>query len=371
MVIRSVNPVEFNRLDFRQNLNRTVHNSASNNNEMAEMTFINLQDEMSYAAEEMADLFSTFGRFGKTGRRNDSAENDFVTSMLEDKADEKLGMIVKKINQIKDPTNLINFSRSLFPNDSDLMLALRELLLSRQLSELQKKKVKEAITDLEKFCDRKKMNSGINIGCLAKKFSISKGNIPISAKELRNSYLRFLEIDLPASFIYQDWIDEFGCENRTRLLSFTLTALVSDMKANVPGIHFEEFGALSSKLSDARILHTIDQLLIKSFRQLSFNEKIKDDNGKLAESSILGLFMVGLIDSHNFESKFLSFNCNYMSSLLMSQKAEAVQTLRNVYNDTPSFLYADVQCHCFIQEFMSSLMLSIYEKEIEIESIHW
>ena len=366
MVVRSINPIDFNRLDFRQASNRSAHNVSRNTEEKIH---INVQDEMNYAAEEMLDLLSTFGRFSKIGRKNDSAENDFVASMLEDKADEKLGIIVRKINQLKDAATLINFSRNLFQNDSDLMLALRELLLNRQLSELQKRKIKESIADLDKFCDSKKMNSGINIGHLAKRFSSIKGERKVSAKELRESYLRFLEVDLPASFIYQDWIEEFGCDNRTMILSFTLSALVSDMKASMPGIHFDEFGALGSKLSDARILHTADQTLIKNFDQFDFKEKLKCADGKLTESDILDLFMIGLIDSNSFKSKLFTFNNKYMSDLLISQRAETIQTLRNIYNSTPDFLYADLRCQYFIKECMSSLMLSIYEKEIK--NMHW
>jgi len=370
MIIRTINPVDFNRLDFRPAINRTTTNHAvRNTNEKAETTAINLQDEMNAATEEMADLLSAFGRFSKIGRRNDSAENDFVSSMLEDKADEKLGTIVKNIHKLQDLAKFINFSRSLFPNDSDLMLALRELLLSRQLSELQKRKIKASISDLEKFCDNKKMNSGINVGRLAKRFSNQKGDKSISAKELRNSYLRFLELDIPASFIYQDWIDEFGCHNRTRLLSFTLSALVADMKASVPGIHFEEFGSLSAKLSDARILHTLDRSLLENFNGLSFYEKLKDSNGAMTEEEIINLFMIGLTNHGVFEGKLSDFSHQYMSDLLIKQRATAIQALRNIYNITPEFLYADSNCRFFIQDFMSSLMLSMHEKEMN--NIHW
>jgi type III secretion protein W len=43
---------------------------------------LNLQQALSNAAEEMADILSAFGRFSKTGRKNDSTDNDFVSAML-------------------------------------------------------------------------------------------------------------------------------------------------------------------------------------------------------------------------------------------------------------------------------------------------
>lgn len=366
MVIRAVSPIDFNRLDLRSTLNRnTSHTALRKTSEMNETVEINLNEELNYASEEMADLISSFGRFNKSRRKNDSADNDYSSSMLEDKADEKLGIIVRNISKLQHLANLLNFARSLFPNDSDLMLALRELLLSRQLSELQKKKINEAIADLEKFSDIKKMNSGINVGHLARRFSSNQNSKSISAKELRNSYLRFLELDIPASFIYQDWIDEFGSHNRMRLLSFTLAALVADVKASVPGIHFTEFGPLSAKLSDARVLHTLDCSLIEGFSSLPFNNK----HDHIPEDKLVNLFMIGLISHKDFEMKLSEFSKENMASLLIKQRATAVQVLRNIYNITPEFLYAEPKSRLFIQEYMSSLMLSMYDKEINND--HW
>lgn len=362
MVIRSINPIDFNRQELRPATPRSVINSSSH--KIDEIPEANLQDEMNAAMEEIADLFSTFGRFSKFGRKNDSADNDFVSSMLEDKADEKLGVIVKNINKFQGLSEFLNFSRSLFPNDSDLMLALRELLLSRKLSELQKRKIKDSILDLEKFCDSKKMNSGINIGHLAKCFSNRESNQPISPKELRSSYLRFIELNVPASFIYQDWIDEFGYHNRTRLLSFTLSALVADMKSSMPGIHFEEFGPLSMKLSDARVLNTLDGSLVENFNNLSFYEKFNHSDESIIEEKIINLFMIGLTNYDIFEQSLLEFSLKYMSELYIKQRATTIQVLRNAYNSTPEYLFTEPACRLLIQDFMSSLMLSIHEKEM-------
>jgi type III secretion protein W len=65
--------------------------------------------------------------------------------MLEDQADEKLETLIRQVAKLRDVNTLINFARQFFPNDSDLMLALREMLLSRQLSELQKRKSKRRL----------------------------------------------------------------------------------------------------------------------------------------------------------------------------------------------------------------------------------
>lgn len=361
MSIRSVGAVEFHRLNFQSTGNRVPHNAPDEAAEQVPLA--SLHEEISNAAQEMADLLSAFGRFSKSGRKNDSADNDFVSSMLEDKADEKLGSLIKQVAKTRDLSNFLNLARGLFPNDSDLMLALRELMLSRKLSELQKKKIKEAIKDLEKFGDRQKMQSGINVGRLARRFSEAEGNKQLSAKDLRSSYLRFLELDLPAGFIYQDWIDEYGCHNRQRLLAFTLSALVADMKANEPGIHFDEFGPLSAKLSDARVLHTLDHSLSEKFFEFPFRDQMRNQQKIVGEEQIVKLYMTGLIEFDNFKSVLKTFSHEYMSLLLMKQRATVIQTLRNIYNSTPSSLYADPAYRDIVLDFISALMTSLSEKE--------
>jgi len=207
----------------------------------------------------------------------------------------------------------------------------------------------------------------MNVGKLARRFtSDDEGNI-LTAKDLRKSYLRFIELDIPASFIYQDWIDEYGCKNRKRLLAFTLSALIADMKSSQPGIHFEEFGMLSAKLSDARILHTLDQSLVDSINGLKFIEKIKNHAGRVNESYIINLFMTGLIDFDNFKPALSKFNQDYMSDLLIKQRATAFQALRNIFNITPEILYSDPNFRDLIQDSMSSIMLLLHEKESTLD----
>ncbi|QQG29066.1 type III secretion system gatekeeper subunit SctW [Pectobacterium carotovorum] len=361
MSIRSVGAVELHRSNFQSPANRAPHRASDE--AMEQVPLASLQEEISNAAQEMADLLSAFGRFSKSGRKNDSADNDFVSSMLEDKADEKLGSLIKQAANIRNLGHFLNLARGFFPNDSDLMLALRELLLSRQLSELQKKKIKEAIKDLEKFGDSKKMQSGINVGRIARRFSDAEGDKSLSAKDLRSSYLRFLELDLPAGFIYQDWIDEYGYHNRQCLLAFTLSALVADMKANEPGIHFDEFGPLSAKLSDARVLHTLDHSLSENFFAFPFREQMRNQQEIVGEEQIVRLYMTGLIDFENFESMLKTFSHDYMSLLLIKQRATVIQTLRNIYNNTPGSLYADPAYRNIVLDFISALMTSLSEKE--------
>lgn len=324
---------------------------------------VDLDEEISNSSEEMADLISTFSRSFKSAKKKDDIEGGLISSMLEDEADEKVGLLIKQTPKCTNKDQLLNFARSMFPHDCDLMAALRELLLSRRLSELQKKKVREAIADLEKFADKKSIQSGINVGKLAKRFSIDQR---LTAKELRNSYLRFITLELPSSLIYQDWIDQYGCENRKRLLSFTLSSLVSDMKSNQPGIHASEFGPLSSKLIDTKAIQTLDDKLINKISVLPFWKEAEKNLATMRDDKIVRLYLSGLIDIDKFSGNLKDLYRDFMSAALIKNKATVLQAILDVYGSTPEYLYLDDNISTALHDFILSAMTEFRDKERKV-----
>lgn len=335
----------------------------ADNNDAELIPDLNLHGEMVSAAEEMADILSAFGRFSKFGRKNDNADNDFISAILEDNVDDKLDSLLREIPKFHIKDNLLNFVRSYFPHDSDLVTVLRELLLSRRLSELLKRKIKKAIKEVIDLGERQRIISGINISRVAKRFSKKGRGKSLSAKDLRDNYLRFLELDLPPGYLYQDWIEEYGCHHRKRLLAFTLSALIADMKANEPGIHCDEFGPLSAKLSEARIIHTLDVSLNEKFAAFPFRKQLRNRQLMVEEEDIVELYMAGLLDVDLFKENLKVFSRDYMSLLLTRQRATLIQALRNIFHSTPEYLYADNTFRDVILNFISSLLTSFAEKE--------
>jgi len=361
MDINSIVPsaVTYNNLPFREKV------TGSNNENTADTqpVFINLQEELSDASEEMADLVSALGRFSKNIKKVEDANNDLVIAILEDQAEEKINLLIKEVPNFRSSKQLIEYARSLFPDDCDLMMALRELLLSKKLTELQKKKVQEAISDLEKSIDNNMVRSCTNMGHIARRYATREGATPLTAKELRNTYLRFISSQLPATLIYHDWIDLYGCENRKRILAFTMSSLVADIKANEPGINIREFGDLSTNLSSARALNTLDEQLIENFMALPFLSNLQNKNTAVNEEHIIKLYMSGLIDFNDFKKTFESFTKDFMSTLLVRHKATAMQCIRNVYNLTPDSLYSNESLQQYLVDYVSSLMTLLTDKE--------
>ncbi|EKC7685900.1 hypothetical protein OQB17_004421 [Salmonella enterica] len=103
---------------------------------------INLMEVMENASDELADIISTFGKFGKNSKSktNSEDESDYLSIVMDENCDEKLGVLIQnfpKLNGGKE--QIINYARQLFPDYIDLIMIFREMLLSKKLSLLQKK----------------------------------------------------------------------------------------------------------------------------------------------------------------------------------------------------------------------------------------
>lgn len=351
------------------NSNETKTKQSTNygvDNQTDQIETENLAKALNDAAEELTVLGQLFARSGKNSSRKNESNNidDPAAFILEDEADAKIDLLVKKVANLRDKNTLLNLTRNLFPDDSDMLLALQEMLRNRRLSEALKKVVKEAIDDLYKTCDQKKMRAGINVGRVAQRFSGGEGNIKLSARDLRNNYLLFIGCETSASYVYQNWIKQYGCRNRKRLLAFILSALVADIKSHEPGIHFDEFGPLSDKLSDARILHTLDESLNKTFDGFDFrSQMLSAHHSLLDEGSLVNLYLAGLINFGDFKNNLKIFSKNFMASLYVSQRAIVIQELFNTFKETPEFLYTDKKLCEIIMNFMSTILLSLHKRE--------
>jgi len=343
-----------------QTVTKMTPTISDNSSESVPVT--NLLDIINEASEEMADILSLFGRFGRGVKKN-ADDKDFMASVLEDNAEEKLGDLIRNVPKLQTINDVISFARNLFPDDSDLMLALRELLLSRHLSDSQKKLIKKALDDLEKYCDSKKLLSGVNVSKIAKNFSSPSGDVRISARELRSSYLRFLELSLPATYIYQEWIEVFGYHNRRRILAFMLSALLSDIKANESGILCAEFGPLCSRLTDARVLHTLDTTLTEQFTRTMTGDSVTSNEKKINTKRFIQTYLAGLIDYQAIEQNLKLFHDEYIKNNFVKQKISVIRLLHHGYNLTPEFLFCSPDCRDLVLDMYDSVLHSLHQLE--------
>lgn len=317
---------------------------------------------MQEGMEELEELYSVFGRANRNNRKtSEEFSTDFIHTILDDNADNKLEQLIVKIKQVDTDVSLINLAREFFQSEIDIWLVFQEMLKSRKLSQSKKNKINNELNELLKFGEAKKILSGANVSSIAKTFS-QYGDTELDAFSLRNSYLLFIEMDMPASFLYQSWIDEFGFENRTRVLTFILHALIADIKSLQPGIHASEFGPLRSKLSDARVLNTVEVLLSEKLRSMKFFPELNNDIEDF-DKEIFSLYFLGLTEYPKFQQKLKDFTVKFLHKLIIRHRAEFYQILKHIYDSTPEFIYADESFKEKLSDFMLLVMKEISDKE--------
>lgn len=319
-----------------------------------------LQEEIAAAMGDLAELISEFGKTGR-GRANGNGssieDKDFIDVILEESAENKVNKIVSDLENSKMDSNaLLQHVRSLFPNDSDLMLALYQLKRQRKLSLSQKKEIEKAISEHEKFADIPKMQSGINIGKVVKKFS--NGDSRLSPINLRSYYHDFLEMDLAASYIYQDWIERFGVDNRKRLLAFMLRALVCDMRSHICGFNSEDFGPLAGKLTDINTLRTFDEKLFDSAKKYQYLKQraCKDED-------LLHLLFIGLLQCHDFERSFTDFTKKYLFNLRINDSVNFLHYIQSIYKIVPEHFYANENDKIILRQNIITILSAMVKAE--------
>lgn len=326
---------------------------------------LNLVEVMENASEELADIVSSFGRSGKNNKSQigDEDGKDYLSYVLDENCDEKFKTLIQQLPRLHGGKDqIVLYARRFFPDYIDLIMILREMLLSKKLSLLQKKKIQEAIYELERFTGINKLKSTANISAWVKKFNSEVKSHSLSLKELRDCYLQFLEIDLPTGYIYKYWIDKYGAEKRYYLLSFMMTALIADIKSIEPGVQCDEFGPLGTSLLKIRILQTIDQRLVKSFLDLDFFTQIRFEQQTISEEYIVKLYLSGILDL-DLKKTMSDFSDRYLHGLLIRQRATIMQLLKNSYHLTPDSMYIDQAHRDNTLSFMTSVITEIYKKE--------
>ncbi|EDJ1003549.1 invasion protein [Salmonella enterica] len=363
-----ISPLDVKRVE-RNEFYDLLNRKGSENNEIVhveeknENHNLNLIEVMENASEEIADVISSFGRLGRNGRLKKDIEDDYLSGVMDENCDEKFEFLMQNLPKlIRGKNSIISYARQLFPDYIDLIFILREMLLSKKISTLYKKKIQEAVSELERYINKKEIKSTINIGELAKKFKTEKGLESLSLKELRDCYLQFIELVVPSSLIYRHWIERYGAGKRYYLLSFIMKALVVDIKSNEPGIQYEEFGPLGTSLLKVRTLQTLDQRLVSDILSLDFFCRRDNWQGVFLEEHIIKLYLSGMLDE-DFGKVINDFSKHYLAEFMIRQKTTVMQLLRNIYYLTPESLYLNESQRENILSFMAGLITQMYKKE--------
>nr|WP_244987248.1 type III secretion system gatekeeper subunit SctW [Winslowiella toletana] len=204
---------------------------------------------------------------GLNNRRTRERSNDFyataeVYELLEDDPGAKLDSLwrILRVSGINNIALLLQQLKALFPDVSDRVVALRQMLRQRNLAETERGLIEQAITTLIESENPKRLKSGINVALKARLFG---KELNLSPAVIRESYRHFIESEETEREIYLHWVLMFGGNRRHIVINFMESAVLADMNSSDPGCSAAEFGELLGRLTQIKIIRSSDHLFIK------------------------------------------------------------------------------------------------------------
>lgn len=237
--------------------------------------------------DELSTLLTLFRQRRDMERRQSLSTSASLECVLDSDAEDKFRELVAiaRTGGISAAV-LLSHARRLFPDDSNLLEVLRQLLRLRDPDKSRRKMTEQALQLAEDEIDSGKARSGINVALKARLFGRKLG---LSAAMIRRTYFDFLSSAGCVLTTWGEWISEYGYERRHYLLDFIESAVVADMDSLEPGLSEPEFGSLSVRLGQLKVLRTTDMQFIRSMLACCRNGKIP-----LNEQDLLFLLMIML-----------------------------------------------------------------------------
>jgi type III secretion protein W len=217
--------------------------------------------KLAQASDELSAGASQFANRRTFDKKGSSLSESFERVLEEDVLPKAQSLL--KMASIKDANlqALLRQARSLFPDESDLIMVLRELL-RRKLGETVKKKLNALLEQAEAEANPRDVKAGINCALKARLFG--RKSLELKPSMLRGSYRLFLQREEgEAVEDYKDWIACFGYGFRHLVADFIESSLLTDIDSQDPSCSKVEFGYLLGKLGQLKRLRSADFLFIK------------------------------------------------------------------------------------------------------------
>lgn len=230
---------------------------------------INIADDLSAIAAQLR-------------RRNDFEKRspnsgDPFDRILEDDAEPKVEhlLFIAHAGEIT-PQELLLQARAMFPDDSDLILVLREIIKRRKLRNEGTDVLEEVMQLVWAGADVKHCKAGLNVGIKAQLFA---KKMAVTAWALRDTYREFLSSGDGEVSQYEQWVEQYGNVRRYMVAEFIETALLHDIQSHDPSCSRAEFGALLNHVVNFKKLLAAD----KAFMQV-FLKGVKRGNNRRKEN---------------------------------------------------------------------------------------
>jgi type III secretion protein W len=311
--------------------------------------FVENSDEMSAA------LRSQFRRRGDFGSKFEGLAENFERVLQED-----LIPHVSKIQALAAQGDrsiewLLQQARSMFPDDSDLVLVLRELLRRKELPQASRQRLEVLLQQVIDQAPAKRLKAGINCALKAKMFGKA---LALRASLMRDTYRSFLEAEGSAAESYEDWISIYGYQHRSSVLQFIEVSLLTDIDAMDPSCSRDEFGQLLGKLAILKRLRSAD---------IAFVQRVLKDrviNHYNSSEPDWLVFLLGLLQyPDELESLIEGVFGNQIILIAPRESAELLQLTRLMCLSLPAELFPDDEALARIGDQFMYLAELVYNKE--------
>ncbi|MEX3846702.1 type III secretion system gatekeeper subunit SctW [Paraburkholderia sp. BR10882] len=310
---------------------------------------------VSEVTDNAGEMMAKFGRqrvYERKARRSE----DFMR-ILDSDVDEKLDELAQMVRHGRvSVTTLIREARGRFRDDSDLLLALRELRHGKTLSRDNVHIIEKAVGEIVRGGDHKEIRAGINVAMKAKVFG---NRIELDPAQLRSLYRQFLDFQGSYLVVYEDWIEQFGAGKRKWIIEYVSAALAYDMQSLDPSYGCPaEFGPLIATVRNVRMLSSADKLFV---------DKVIDDahsrDRLVTEECALQLLLEGLKHPLEIECVLLNALGPVIVRLDPTSRSRLMQVILRGFASIPIGLYSAVGARHALIANMRTMNDKLYRSE--------
>ncbi|QXI27115.1 type III secretion system gatekeeper subunit SctW [Pseudomonas vanderleydeniana] len=253
---------------------------------------------------------------------------------------------------------LLQAARGLFPDDSDLVLVLRELLRRSKLQSATFQRLEQLLETVVAQASPRRLKAGINSALKARLFGRA---MELRAGLLREAYRDYLESEAGAVACYEDWVALFGAGRRAVVLAFIEAALLTDIAAQDPSCSRQEFGPLLARLTDLKRLRSADALFVEGLLGDALVRQFNDEEGDWL------VFFLGVLRYPGELDPLLSGVLGERVLLaLYRERSALMQTLRRACLRLPHELFADDDALAQLAEqFLALADVTLAHEQIE------
>lgn len=331
------------------NVDAEIENAGDDTPAAEQWRFLQSTDEMSAAFTQFYNRRLYEKRLSEL-----SGNYDYV---LEEDALDKADKIFEALQNSKTThRELMDLARELFPDESDLIIVLREFLRKKNISEVIRNKAQALLKEVERTTDQKFLKSGVNCALKARIFG---KKLEVNPGLLRASYRSFLLSDSSAIETYIEWVSNFGHQKRDSILAFIEGSLLGDINALDASCSSVEFGLFLNKLCQLQSLRSAEQLFV---RYITENKTVKKF---LCNEETWLIFLLSVLQHPESVDQLLKETAG--KHLLMIPGKEKAMFLLALYQgckNIPDSLFEDATSLLDILEYFRALLSRIYHSEL-------